>query len=160
MGFARVRGRFDQFEASVAVDPSDLNTLTAEATVATASVDTGEAKRDDHLRSGDFFMSEEFPKLTFKSTGVKNVNGDKLTLIGELTIRDTTREVELDTTFLGKGIDPWGGTRVAFEASTTINRKDYGLNWNTLLETGGVLVSEDVKIELEIQAVEVASDEA
>lgn len=160
MGFARVRGRFDQFEASVAVDPSDLNTLTAEATVATASVDTGEAKRDDHLRSGDFFMSEEFPKLTFKSTGVKNVNGDKLTLIGELTIRDTTREVELDTTFLGKGIDPWGGTRVAFEASTTINRKDYGLNWNTLLETGGVLVSEDVKIELEIQAVEVASDKA
>lgn len=160
MGFSRVRGRFDEFEASAAVDPNDLTTLTTEASVSTASVDTGEAKRDDHLRSGDFFMSEEHPKLTFKSTGVKNVDGDHLTLVGDLTIRDTTREVELDTTFLGKGIDPWGGTRIAFEASTTINRKDFGLNWNALLETGGVLVSEDVKIELEIQAVEVVAEEA
>ena len=152
LGFSKVRGAFEQFEGTVHLDPADLSTLRAEATAQTESINTNDAKRDVHLRSGDFFEVETYPTVTFKSTGVKNVSGDAFTLAGELTMHGVTKSIELKGEFLGEGKDPWGGTRIAFEASTTINRKDYGLNWNVALEAGGLLVSEDVQIVLEIQA--------
>lgn len=153
MGFSKVRGRFESFEATVHMEPGDLSTLEAEAVIQVASVTTQDEKRDAHLRSGDFFLVDEHPTLTFRSTGVRDIRGNAFTLAGDLTMRGVTRQVELEGEFLGEGTDPWGGTRVAFEAGTTINRKDFGLNWNAVLETGGFLVSEDVRIVLEIQAV-------
>lgn len=154
LGFSKVTGSFGTFEATVQMDPDRLETLQAEAIIKTDSVYTGDEKRDAHLRSGDFFEAETYPELTFRSTGVRNVSGDKFELEGELTIRDVTKTVVLDGVFLGTARDPWGGERVAFEAQTKINRKDFGLTWNTVLETGGVLVGEDVEIMLDVQAVQ------
>ncbi|HYE97233.1 MAG TPA: YceI family protein [Rubricoccaceae bacterium] len=156
LGFSKVRGSFEQFEGIVEMVPGDLSTLRTEATIQAASITTNEAKRDAHLRSADFFETETFPTLSFRSTGVRDVRGDAFTLVGELTMHGVTRAVELDAVYLGEGKDPWGGTRVAFEAGVTVNRKDYGLNWNVALETGGFLVSENVEITLEIQAVQQA----
>ncbi len=153
MGFSKVRGRFETFEGTLRMTPDQLDSLEAEAAVDVASLTTGDEKRDTHLRSEDFFETETHPELTFKSTGVKNISGSTSTLTGELTIRGVTKAVELDAEFLGEAKDPWGGTRVAFEAETTINRKDFGLNWNQVLETGGVLVGETIEITLEAQAV-------
>lgn len=152
LGFSKVRGSFEQFEGTIHLNPGDLSTLEAEATAKTETITTNDEKRDAHLRSADFFESETYPTITFKSTGVKGVSGSTFTLVGDLTIHGVTKRVELEGEYLGEGKDPWGGTRVAFEAQTTINRKDYGLNWNVALEAGGFLVSEDVQILLEIQA--------
>jgi len=154
LGFSKVRGRFSAFEATVQLDPSDLSTLTTEATIEAASVTTGQEQRDTHLRSADFFDADTFPTLSFKSTGVEAVSGDTLKLSGDLTIHGVTRSVVLAVEYLGTAIDPWGGHRVAFEAKTTINRKDFGLMWNSVLESGGLLVGEEVEISLEIQAVQ------
>jgi polyisoprenoid-binding protein YceI len=156
LGFSKVRGRFGAFDAVLGMAPGDLSTIEAEATVQIDSVDTRDEKRDAHLRSGDFFDAENHPELIFKSTGVRNVSGDQFDLAGDLTIRGTTHPVVLKATYLGEATDPWGGERVAFDAKTKINRKDYGLNWNTVLETGGVLVGEEVEISLEIQGVQQA----
>jgi polyisoprenoid-binding protein YceI len=152
LGFSKVRGSFEEFEGTIRMDEGDLSTLQASATVKTASVDTHEEKRDQHLRSEDFFHVEEYPTMTFESTDVRSVDGDQFTLVGNLTIRGVTKKVEFDAEFLGSGKDPWGNLKLAFEAATKINRKDFGLNWNAVLETGGFLVSEDVEIRLEIQA--------
>ncbi len=152
LGFSKVRGSFSHFEGTVRADPTDLSTLSATATIQASTISTNDAKRDEHLRSGDFFEVEKFPTLTFESTGVQGVSGSRFTLVGSLTMHGVTREVEMEAEFLGEGQDPWGGTRVAFEAQTTVNRKDFGLNWNVALEAGGFLVSEDVQIVLEIQA--------
>ena len=152
LGFSKVRGAFEQFEGTVRLNPGDLSTLDAEATVQAETISTNEAKRDAHLRSADFFEVEKYPTITFKSTGVRNVSGDQFTLVGDLTMHGVTKSVALSAEFLGAGKDPWGGTRVAFEAQTKVNRKDFGLNWNVALEAGGWLVSEDVQIVLEIQA--------
>jgi polyisoprenoid-binding protein YceI len=159
LGFTKVRGTFGDFEAAIRMEPGDLESLETEATIKTESVDTRAADRDTHLRSADFFKTDEFPTLTFRSTGVRDIEGDSFTLVGELTIRDVTQKVELDATFLGEGTDPWGGDRVGFEARTTINRKDYGLMWNQVLEAGGVLVSDTVEIELDIQATAAQDEE-
>lgn len=153
MGFSKVRGSFEAFEGTVHLAEGDISSLKASASIQAASITTNEPKRDAHLRSGDFFEVETHPTLAFRSTGVTNVSGSAFTLAGELTMRGVTRSVELQGEFLGEGLDPWGGTRVAFEARTEVNRKQFGLNWNTVLETGGVLVSETVEITLEIQAV-------
>lgn len=154
MGFSKVRGSFEQFEGIVHLASDDLASLEAEATVQTRSITTNAEDRDEHLRSADFFEVDSHPTITFKSTAVRDVSGSTFTLVGDLTIRGVTKTVELEGEYLGEGLDPWGGTRVAFEAETTINRKDYGLNWNQMLETGGVLVSEKVDIILEVQAVQ------
>jgi polyisoprenoid-binding protein YceI len=154
MGFSKVRGRFEAFEGTVQMEPGVLESIQAEVNIEAASIDTNEPKRDAHLRTGDFFLVDEYPKAVFRSTGVKNISGNTFTLVGELTLRGVTRTVALAAEYNGEGKDPWGGTRVAFEARTKINRKDFGLNWNVVLETGGWLVSEDVEIALEIQAVE------
>ncbi|HYE57576.1 MAG TPA: YceI family protein [Rhodothermales bacterium] len=153
LGFSKVRGAFEQVEGIVRFDGSDLSTLEAEATIQAESITTNEPKRDAHLRSADFFEVETYPTLTFKSTEVKNVSDDAFTLVGTFTMHGVTKTVELQGEFLGTTQDPWGGTRVGFEAKTKVNRKDYGLNWNVALEAGGFLVSEDVEITLEIQAV-------
>jgi polyisoprenoid-binding protein YceI len=154
MGFSKVHGSFEQFEGSVQMTPGELSTLEAKATLEAASITTNDEKRDAHLRSGDFFDVETYPTITFKSTDVHGIDGDAFTLVGDLTIRGVTKTVELEGNYLGEGQDPWGGTRVAFEAETTVNRKEFGLNWNVVLEAGGVLVGEKIRIVLEIQAVE------
>lgn len=160
MGFSKVRGSFEDFEGTVRMASDDLATLEAEATVQTQSITTNEEDRDEHLRSADFFEVESHPTITFESTDVRDVSDSSFTLVGDLTIRGETKPVELEGEFLGQGTDPWGGTRVAFEAQTTINRKDFGLNWNQVLETGGVLVSEKVDIILEVQAVQEEEEQA
>ena len=127
-------------------------------TARAASITTNDEKRDTHLRSGDFLLVDEHPTLTFESTGVRNVSGDTFEIVGDLTIRGVTKQVTFDAVYLGEGTDPWGGARVAFSAQTTINRKDFGVNWNAVLETGGFLVSEDVELQIEIQAVQETND--
>lgn len=159
MGFSKVRGSFEDFQGVVQLDPSDLSTFEAEATVRTASITTNDDKRDDHLRSDDFFAVEKHPTIAFETRGIGEVSGDAFEVEGDLTIRGTTKRVTLDAEYLGEGTDPWGGTRIALEARTKINRKDFGLTWNTVLETGGVLVSDDVELVLEIQAVLQADEE-
>ena len=154
MGFSKVRGSFEQFEGVVRMKQDDLSTIEAEGTVQTDSVTTSDEKRDAHLRSADFFEVEKHPTITFQSTEVRNVDGDSFTLVGDFTLHGVTKQIELKGTFLGTGTDPWGGTRIAIEAETTLNRKEYGLNWNAVLESGGFLVSDDVRIALEIQAVQ------
>ena len=153
LGFSRVRGYFGEYEATIRLNPDQLSTLQVEATIQADSISTGDDKRDAHLRSEDFFEVETYPELTFESTGVQNVSADSFELTGNLTMHGVTKPVTLKGTYLGAGQDPWGGQRVGFEASAKINRKDFGLNWNTVLETGGVLVSEEVEIVLNVQAV-------
>jgi polyisoprenoid-binding protein YceI len=154
----KVRGRFTDFSGSLEIAPDPLQSH-VEATVNLASVDTGDAGRDAHLRSADFFDVDASsktaggsPTMTFHSTGIKDDDGD-YTLFGDLTVNGVTRQVEFDLEFDGVSPDPWGGTRAAFTATTEISRKDFGLEWNVALETGGALVGDKVKVQLDIQAV-------
>ncbi len=153
MMIATVRGRFSEVEGVIEGDPSDLTTARFEATINTKSIDTRQEDRDNHLRSADFFDVENHPKITFKSTSVEKVGENQYKVTGDLTIRGVTRPVTLDTTFEGRGKDPWGGERIALTAKGAINRKDFGLTWNAALETGGVLVSDEVKLEINVEAV-------
>ncbi len=153
LGFSKVRGAFEQFEGTLNMDPEDLSTLEAEAIVQSASVTTNDENRDAHLRSEDFFDVENYPTITFKSTDVKDVSDSSFTLVGDFTLHGETESIELEGEFLGSGRDPFGNDKIALEARTTINRKDYGLNWNAALESGGVLVSDKVEIVLEIQGI-------
>lgn len=153
LGFSKVKGKFNEFDVSLQVDPADLSTLRTDASIATISIDTGNSDRDAHLRSGDFFESENWPAMKFESSGVRSVRGNSFELEGTLTIRDVSRPVVLTGEFLGEAKDPWGNDRVAFEASATINRKEFGLTWNQVLETGGLLVGEDIEVVLDIQAI-------
>jgi polyisoprenoid-binding protein YceI len=148
---AKVRGEFRDFSGVIQIAENPLDS-TVEATVDLASVDTGDAKRDEHLRSSDFFTVDEHPQMTFRTSGIKEDDGEYV-LYGDLTIKGVTREVEFDLEFEGVSADPWGGTRAGFTAETEVNRKDWGLEWNVALETGGVLVGDKVKIQLDIEAV-------
>ncbi|HSM34795.1 MAG TPA: YceI family protein [Longimicrobiales bacterium] len=157
MMITKVRGRFTEAEGTIVTDAADPSTASVRVAIPTESIDTGVEDRDQHLRSGDFLDVEQHPVMTFESTDVEGFDaeaGTDFTVVGDLTIAGTTREVTLDATFEGGGQDPWGGKRVAFSASTTIDRRDFGLTWNQALETGGVLVGHDVKIDLEVQAVQ------
>jgi polyisoprenoid-binding protein YceI len=152
MMISTVKGRFTGIQgtiADVAADPTQ-SSVTVEIDAATIS--TGDDKRDGHLRSPDFFDVENFPKVTFKSTRIEG-SRDEFKITGDLTVRDQTHPVTLDATFNGAGTNPYGKTVASFSATTKLNRKDFGLNWNVALETGGVLVSDQFKLELEIQAV-------
>lgn len=149
---AKTRGVFTSFSGVLDIAPEPLLS-TVEASVDTASVSTKDDNRDGHLRSADFFDVENHPTMTLKSTGIKEGRGGDYVLIADLTIRGVTHSVEFDLEFEGVSPDPWGGTRAGFTASADINRKDWGLEWNVALETGGVLVGEKVKIELEIEAI-------
>ncbi|HET9596423.1 MAG TPA: YceI family protein [Anaeromyxobacteraceae bacterium] len=157
MVISKVRGRFTKWNAKLALDTGDLSRSSVEVEIDAASIDTGVADRDAHLRSADFLDAAKYPALTYRSKRVEAVSGDRLRVVGDLTIRGTTREVVLDVEYGGQGKDPWGNQRAGFTASTSINRKDFGLTWNQALETGGVLVADRVDIEIELQAVRQAA---
>ena len=152
-----VRGRFTGVKGTVTVDEADPAKSTVEVVIDAASIDTREPQRDTHLRSADFFDVERFPTLTFRSTKVDGVIGESFTLAGELTIHGVTRPVELDVESEGRIKDAWGGVRSGFTATTKIRRSEFGLTWNQLLEAGGVTVSDEVKISLDVQLVNAAS---
>jgi polyisoprenoid-binding protein YceI len=159
MMFTTVRGRFKDAHATLHLDEQDPSRSWVEAEIDAASIDTGQDARDEHLRSADFLDVENHPKITFKSKrleGAKGKEGERFRMAGDLTIRGTTMEVELDCQFEGTGTDPWGGTRAGFAAKGELDRRDWGLRWNQALETGGVLVANNVRVELEVQAVKQA----
>ena len=152
-----VRGRFGDVRGTITLNGADLTRASVEAEIATASIDTRTEQRDAHLRSADFFDVEKFPVLTFRSTQVGDVSGNGFKLHGDLTIHGVTRPVTLDVAYEGRTKDPWGGERVGYAATTRIKRSDFGLTWNQLLETGGLAVSDDVKITLDVQLVQKAA---
>ncbi len=148
----KVRGNFNDFTGTVNIDTQAKQLTSAQAVIKTASIDTRNTQRDEHLRSGDFFAVNEYPELTFKSKKITG-SGDNITVVGDLTIKDVTKEVVLKGAFAGTAVDPWGNKRAGFEANGEIDRKDFGLNWNKALEAGGFLVGDKVEIGLEVEAV-------
>jgi len=153
MVIAKVRGRFAKFQGAIDLDEQTMTKSALDVTIDAASIDTGVEQRDTHLRSADFFDAEKFPTLRYRSKSVEQLGADHYRVVGELTIRDATREVPLDVEFGGRAKDPYGNERVGFTARATIDRKDFGLKWNQALEAGGVLVGEKVEIELDVQCV-------
>jgi polyisoprenoid-binding protein YceI len=149
---AKTRGRFASFRGTVAIGEDPLAS-SVDVEIDTAGVDTRDQRRDEHLRSADFFDSEHHPTIRYRSTGVRAASPGRFVLDGELTVRDATRPVPLEVTYDGAVTDPWGGTRAAFSASAEVNREDFGLTWNQALEGGGVLVGKTVTIEIEAEAV-------
>lgn len=148
----KVRGRFTDFEGTIQFNEAQPEQSSVNFSLKAASVDTSDADRDKHLRSADFFDADNHPTISFKSTRVKG-SGSNLQVTGTLAIRGVSKEVTLPVTHLGEAKDPWGNQRVGFETEITVNRKDFGLNWNAALEAGGFLVGDDVKITLSVQAV-------
>jgi len=148
----KVRGRFAEFDGTITFAAEDAAGSSVVFTIQTKSIDTNQAQRDEHLRSADFFDVERFPLLSFASSSVTSRGANLFDITGELTIRDVTKTIILPVSYLGAAKDPWGADKVAFEAEITLNRKDYGLNWNAALETGGFLVGDEVKVSLSIQA--------
>jgi polyisoprenoid-binding protein YceI len=150
---ARVRGTFTRWSGTVQAPGDDFAKAIVNVTIDASSIDTGVAQRDTHLKSADFFDVEQFPELRFVARRVQPRAGAELDVIGDLTIKGITREVVLRVEPHGQAKDPWGNVRAAFTAKTSIDRKDFGLTWNQVLETGGVMVGDRVEIEAEIQAV-------
>jgi polyisoprenoid-binding protein YceI len=156
MMITTVKGRFTEVSGEIHLDETHPDASSVQAELGVASINTGVGQRDDHLRSADFLDAENFGKITFRSTGVQGAVdrvGDSFKLTGELTIRGTTRPLTLEVTFEGRGKDPWGGERVSFSATGKIDRREFGLTWNQAMETGGILVGNDIKIAIEAQAV-------
>ena len=153
----KVRGAFNDFEGSAVLDGTDLAKSTGRLTIQAASIDTRNEQRDAHLRSNDFLAMEEYPQITFVATQVRQAGATTLEITGDLTIRGVTNSVTIPFEFEGAATDPYGNLRVGFEGSAVINRKDYGITWNAALETGGVLVSEKVKLEFDISAIQNAT---
>lgn len=151
----KVRGQFNAFDGRAYLDFANPGNSSVELTIDVASVDTNNAQRDAHLRANDFFAVDAHPQITFRSTGVEQVGEDRYRLAGDLTIKGISKPVTLDLEYTGTAKDPFGNTRVGLEGSTTINRRDWGVEWNAPLDTGGVLVSEKVTLEFEISAVQV-----
>ncbi len=153
MMVSTVKGRFRSVEGALHIDEEEPTNSRVSASIEVASVDTGEAQRDAHLRSDDFFSAETYPTMTFHSKRVDRVDDTHWKVIGDLTIRDVTKEVVLDTEYEGQIKDAFGKQRAAFSATTELNRKDFGLSWNGLIETGGVIVGDKVRVALNIAAV-------
>ncbi|MFI6688843.1 YceI family protein [Streptomyces sp. NPDC050485] len=151
-----VRGSFTESEGTLTLDGANPANSTASVDIKIASIDTGIADRDAHLRSADFFDAEQFPVMSFRSTGAKALGGDTYQLTGDLTIKDVTRPLAIDVEFNGTATDPYGNQRIGFEGGTEIVRSDWGLTWNTALETGGFLVGDKVKLTLDISAIKAA----
>lgn len=151
MMISKVRGEFTDYDITVNFDENNLTATTVDVAIHADSINTRDAQRDTHLKSPDFLNAEQYPVLTFKSKRVVQDGPNRGRLIGDLTIRDVTREVTLDVEYAGVANTPWGGTNAGFSGKTTINRKDWGLTWNVALETGGLLVSEQVTIEIELE---------
>jgi polyisoprenoid-binding protein YceI len=157
---SKVHGRFGQWSGTLELDEDDLTRSRVEVEIDTASIDTQEPKRDAHLRSADFLEVDQHPKMTFKSSRIDRVADDRYAVHGDLTIRGTTRPVTLDVEYSGRVKDPWGGERLGLSAKATILRKDFGLTWNLLLETGGVVVGDKIEIGLEVEAIRAATASA
>lgn len=151
----KVRGQFTGFEGTAHVDAAIPSNSTVELSIDVSTVDTRNADRDGHLKSGDFFDVETYPTIRFVSADVTR-DGDTWTITGDLTIKNVTKTVTIDFDQTGSAVDPFGNTRVGFEGETTVNRKDFGLTWNAALETGGVLVSDKIKLEFDISAIKSA----
>ena len=149
----KVRGTFDEFEGIAIVDAGDFARSRVSLTIQAASIDTRNDQRDEHLRSNEFFAMDTYPRITFASTAVTQTGPAEFGITGDLTIKGTTRSVTVPFHFEGVARDPFGNLRAGFEGSATINRKDYGLTWNTALETGGVLVSDRIVLEFEVSAI-------
>ncbi|WP_409182915.1 YceI family protein [Amycolatopsis sp. VS8301801F10] len=149
----KVRGSFNEFEGSFTLDGENPANSSANVTIQTKSVDTRNADRDGHLRNNDFLSVEQFPTITFSSTGIKQTGEDTFDVTGDLTVKGITKSVTIPFEFGGSAKDPFGNDRVGFEGSTTINRSDYGVTFNAALETGGVLVSDKITLEFEISAI-------
>jgi polyisoprenoid-binding protein YceI len=154
---SKVRGRFGSVSGEIRLNESDLSRSSVVVEIDASTIDTRSEERDAHLRSADFFDVERYPTITFRSRRVEKAGGERLRVIGDLTIRDVTREVTLEVEDEGRGSDPWGGERAAFSASTTLDRREFGLTWNQALEAGGVLVGHDINLNLEVQAVKQAA---
>ncbi len=156
---SKVRGLFKEFDGRLHIDGQDPTKSSAEVTIQVASIDSQQPDRDNHLRSADFFDVENYPTITFKSTKAEVVGTDTYRLTGDLTIRETTRPVTIDLELTGAINDPFGLFRIGFEGSVVVNRRDWGLGWNMALDTGGLLVSEKITIELDIAAVRPAAQD-
>jgi polyisoprenoid-binding protein YceI len=157
---SKVRGSFDKFGGTVHFDEQNPNDSTVEIEIDASSINTRNEQRDGHLASPDFLDAANYPILTFKSTSVHQTGENSGHLHGELTVRDVTREVEIDVEYAGQATNPWGATVAGFSGVAHINRQDWGLNWNQALESGGFLVGDDLKVEIEIELVQQAEEEA
>jgi polyisoprenoid-binding protein YceI len=149
---SRVRGRFSDFAGTIEYDQADPTGSSVDVVIQAASIDTNDAQRDAHLRSGDFLLADEHATLTFKSRRITRTGSDTFDVAGDLTIRGVTKPVTLKASYLGTAKDPWGNEKIGFEGELTLNRRDYGLLWNAALETGSFLVGDEVKVALSIQA--------
>ena len=156
MMISTVRGQFKNFTGTVEGDEQNPTAAKVDVQIETNSLVTGDEKRDGHLRSPDFFDVATFPYITFKSTRVEQIDGERARLHGDLTIRDVTKPVVLEVEYAGQAKTPWGTTSAGFNAQTKISRKEWGLNWNVALETGGWLVSDEIKINIELELVKQA----
>lgn len=152
MMFAKVRGSFQEWSGTFKYDPENPEASSVAVTIQAASIETGNGDRDNHLRSADFFDVEKFPTINFQSKKFTK-SGSALSIEGTLTIRDASHDVVIAAEETGTGTDPWGNKRIGFAGKTSINRKDYGLTWNQALEAGGILVGEDIEIDIEVQTI-------
>ena len=157
MVVSKVRGAFTRYRGTIEFDEQNPAVSKVSVRIESASIDTREPQRDAHLRSPDFFDVERYPTLSFESTKVEKLKGNNYRVTGDLVIHGVTKPVELEVEYLGGGKDPYGNQRIGFQAETSINRKDFGLNWNQALETGGVLVGDKVEISIDLQAVKAQS---
>jgi polyisoprenoid-binding protein YceI len=156
MGIMTVKGHITGVQATIDFDENDFTASSVAASIDPTTLTTNDERRDAHLKSPDFLNVEEFPTIAFTSNRIERAAHDRYTMSGELTIRGVTRPVNLDVVYSGQAKDPMGNMHAGFSAYTTINRKEWGLNWNMALETGGLLVGEDVKLALEVEAVKAA----
>jgi polyisoprenoid-binding protein YceI len=152
----KVRGSFNEFEGSGYFDAENPERSNLALTIQAASIDTRNADRDGHLKSNDFFDMESYPEITFASTAVEQVDPENYRVTGDLTIKGVTKPVTVDFEYTGSAVDPYGNQRIGVEGRTTVNRKDWGVNWNAALEAGGVLVGEKVTLEFEVSAIRAA----
>ncbi|MES2238727.1 MAG: YceI family protein [Bacteroidota bacterium] len=152
MMFTNVSGKFESYDTNITTEDDNFEKANIEFSADIDSINTNNTDRDNHLKSGDFFDSESYPKLTFKATSLTK-NGDDYELAGDLSLRGVTKAVKLPAEFSGLMKDPWGNTKAGLNISGKINRKDWGLNWNSALETGGVLVGEEVRLNIELQLI-------
>ena len=147
-----VKGEFSKLSGKVQLDDADLSRSSVEVTIEAASVDTRDEKRDAHLKSADFFDAAKYPTIIFKSTKVVAGKDGALTITGDLTLRGVTKPVTLTVSYLGEGKDPWGNEKLGFEVAGLLNRKDFNINWNKTLDAGGLLVGDEVKVQIAVEA--------
>lgn len=150
---SQTRGRFNEFAGTVDLDPKNLANSSVDFKIKAASIDTNVADRDKHLRGADFFDVEKYPEITFKSKSIKAAGNDTYNVLGTLTLHGVSKDITLPVTYLGQAKDPWGNVRAGFEAVTTLNRKDFGIVWNQAVDNGGVILGDDVKININLETV-------